>query len=401
MTQRHISTFELIALLTSLTALSALSVDIMLPAFGNIAQDFALEKSSNTIYLVVLFILGMMFGELVFGTVADAYGRKKTILFGLAIFAVGTFIAIMAQSFEMLLLARIIQGVGVAGSKIGTRALIRDMFEGEAMAKLMSIIFGLMIIVPMAAPFLGQYIVELAQWRAIFMLLFVVNVILVAWLWWRQNETLTPQNRIAISAPILKQNIKLIIKHPKAMAYTFCAGLILGAQIFYIGLAHEYFVELYNVGNQFPLYFATAALGAGLGSFSNAKLVSHFGMHFMISRALTAVCLLSIGFMVVSVYYNGVPPFGVFIGYCSLVFIFIGVVFGNANALAMQSLGRVAGLGSSLIASISSLIGVALSAMFSSFYDDSTLPLALIYILAGGVSLCLVTYAHKSNAAPV
>lgn len=393
--------FELIALLTSLTALSAVSIDAMLPAFGHIAKEFALTNSADTLYLVALFFFGMTFGELVFGSIADAYGRKKTILIGLTIYAFGTIISIFAQSYEILLCARIIQGAGAAGSKIGTRALIRDLFQGEAMAKLMSIMFGLMIIVPMAAPFLGQYIIDVSQWRAIFIFLFVINLVLAIWLWSRQAETLKPQNRIAISFDKLRQNTKLIIKHPKVMAYTFCAGLILGAQLFYVGLAHEYYVLVYGVGSQFPAYFALAAIGAGVGSLSNAKLVSHFGMHFMMNLALLGIVFLSIGFLLLTLYFNGHPPFALFLTFCTLVFVFVGIVFGNANALAMQSLGRVAGLGSSVIASVSSLVGVGLSAIFGGFYNGSTLPLALIYLCAAGVSYFLVQMASKSNAKSV
>ncbi|MBL1240428.1 MAG: MFS transporter, partial [OCS116 cluster bacterium] len=157
--------FELIALLAGLMSLVGLSMDIMLPAFGDIAQDLSIVNQNHTQYIVISFIFGMMFGELIFGPLADAIGRKKVILIGLAIYAFGALIAVVSSNFEWLILGRIIQGIGVSGPKIGTRALIRDLFEGATMARMMSILFGILISVPMVAPFIGQAIVQATNWR--------------------------------------------------------------------------------------------------------------------------------------------------------------------------------------------------------------------------------------------
>lgn len=389
--------FELVVLLTCLMALVGLSMDIMLPAFGDIAHDLAISKPTHIQYVVISFIFGMVFGELVFGPLADAIGRKKIILIGLAIYALGALMALLSNSFEMLIIGRIIQGIGVSGPKIGTRALIRDLFEGVAMARLMSIIFGVLVLVPMVAPLLGQFIIQAANWRVLFAGFIIISISLAIWLATRQTETLTADKRIPIALKSLTENAALILKHPHAMAYMLCAGFIFGTQLCYIALAHSLFVDLYKVGNQFPLYLALVAIGMGVGSFGNASLVKRFGMHKMLSTALVSMIVLSIGFLLLSHLYEGVPPFISFMIYCCLVFLAIGIIFGNVNALGMQYLGRVAGLASSLFASISSLVAVIMSSLFGSFYNDTTLPLALMFAFAASAAYLLIFMVQKAR----
>lgn len=393
--------FELIILLTCLMALVGLSMDIMLPAFGDIGQDLSVYPTANIQYIVILFIFGMVFGELVFGPLADAVGRKKIILIGLAIYAIGALISLYSQAYEFLLLGRIIQGFGVAGPKIGTRALIRDLFEGAAMARLMSIIFGVLVVVPMVAPLIGQILIQATSWRFLFIGFVVLSVVLAIWLAMRQDETLTPDKRIPIAIKPLAANALLIIRHRQAMAYMLCAGLIFGAQLCYLAMAHALFVELYKVGHQFPMFFALIAAGSGLGFFANSSFVKRFKMYNIVYSALLFMVFISAAFSLVSYIADGQPPFIYFIIYCGLVFFAIGLVFGNVNALGMQYMGRVAGLAASLFASISSLVAVLFSSFFGGFYNASVLPLTLAFLCASGVSLILVTAAQKSISKPV
>lgn len=393
--------FELIALLACLMALIGLSMDIMLPAFGNIAQDLAISNANHTQYIVISFVFGMMFGELFFGPLADAIGRKKVILIGLGIYAFGAFIAGASDSFEILLLGRVIQGIGVSGPKIGSRALIRDMFEGAAMARLMSILFGVLILVPMLAPMLGQIVVQATSWRFLFTGFVLISIVLAQWLAKRQPETLPPEKRIPIALKSLSQNSILILKHHQAMAYVLCAGLIFGAQLCYLAMAHALFVEHYQSADQFPLYFAIISSGAGLGFFSNTVLIKYFNLHKIVSTALAGMMLLSLALLVINLGYAGMLPFLVFMIYCWLIFFAIGIVFGNINALGMLHMARVAGLASSLFASLSSLVAVLFSSFFGSFYTGGVSPLIFACLFAGGGSFMLVKWAKKFDAKPV
>jgi MFS transporter, DHA1 family, multidrug resistance protein len=397
----RLSTPEFVALLSLTTSLTALSIDAILPALRDLGTALAVADTRDTQLVVILFIFGMVFGEIFFGPLSDAIGRKKAILLGLAIFGLGAVVAMTADSLEQVLLGRIIQGVGCAGPKIAARALIRDQFAGPAMARIMSFIFMVFILVPMLAPALGQLILTVADWRAVFLVFLALAAVVALWLGLRQPETLDPARRIRLSLPTLLVNGALILRHAKVMAYTFAAGLIFGALLLYVSTAPAMFFDLYGIDETFPLYFAIIASGVGLASFSNSQLVMRYGMHRLSVIALGGLAVFSGALLGLAVLTAGVPPFAAFMALCFLAFCCVGLLFGNLNAMAMQSLGRVAGLGASVIASVSSLVAVILSVSLGRFYDMTVFPLASGFLLAGAVSLALVLAARRSSAGEI
>lgn len=392
---------EFVALFSLTTSLIALSIDTILPAQRAIGHALAVTDPNDTQLIVTLFIFGMVFGELFFGPLSDAIGRKRAILVGLAVYAAGTVVAMTAGTLEQILLGRVIQGIGVSGPKIASRALIRDQFEGAAMARIMSFIMMVFILVPMLAPALGQAILALADWRAIFLVFLALAATVALWLQLRQPETLPPPRRIAFSVATILLNGRLIVRHGKVMAYTFAAGFLFGALLLYLSTVQAIFLDLYGVGDRFALYFAFLALAIGIASFSNSQLVHRFGMHRLAITALLGLVLFSATLLAVALSFGGVPPFAVFMGLCFAAFFCNGLLFGNINALAMQSLGRVAGLGASMVSSVSSLVAVMLSVAVGRFYDQTVVPLACGFLLAAVVSLVLVLAAHRSRAGAV
>jgi DHA1 family bicyclomycin/chloramphenicol resistance-like MFS transporter len=396
-----LSTPEFVALFSLTTSLIALSIDAILPAQRAIGEALAVTDPNATQLIVTLFILGMVFGEMFFGPLSDAIGRKRAILLGLAIYAAGTLVAMTAASLEQVLLGRVIQGIGVSGPKIASRALVRDQYEGAAMARIMSFIMMVFILVPMLAPALGQAILAVADWRAIFFVFLAIAATVALWMQLRQPETLPPSRRIRFSPALIVSNGALILRHAKVMAYTFSAGLIFGAMLLYLSTVQAIFIDLYGVGDDFALYFAFLALAIGLAAFSNSQLVQHYGMHRLAVIALLGLTLSSAVLLAVALMHGGVPPFPAFMAICFAAFFCNGLLFGNINAMAMQSLGRVAGLGASMIASISSLVAVILSVAVGRFYDQTVVPLACGFLLAAMVSLALVLAAHRSTAGDV
>lgn len=397
----RLSTPEFVALISLTTSLTALSIDAILPALRDLGTALAVADARDTQLVVILFIFGMVFGEIFFGPLSDAIGRKKAILLGLAVFSLGAVVAMTADSLEQVLLGRIIQGIGCAGPKIAARALVRDQFAGAAMARIMSFIFMVFILVPMLAPALGQAILFVADWRAIFLVFLAIAALVAVWLSLRQPETLTPERRIPLRIGTLAANGLMILRHAKVMAYTFSAGFIFGALLLYLSTSQALFFDLYGIGETFPLYFAIFALGIGIASFFNSQLVMRLGMHRMAVTALSGLIVFGSALLGVALAYDGVPPFTAFMTLGFLAFFCNGLLFGNLNALAMQSLGRVAGLGASMISSISSLVAVGLSMAVGRFYDMTAVPLACGFILAGVVSLGLVLAAHRSQAGEV
>ena len=401
MPTKPLRTPEFVVLFSLATSLTALSIDAILPAMAAIGADLSVSDTRDTQLIVSMFVLGMVFGDLFFGPLSDAYGRKRMILAGLSIFALGTVVAMTAASMEQVLIGRVIQGIGVAGPKTASQALIRDVYAGTAMARIMSFVFMVFILVPMLAPALGQAVLLVADWRAIFILFLALAAIVAVWLGTRQPETLAPERRIRFSFRTILGDAALILRHAKVMAYTFAAGLMFGALLLYLSTAQAMFADLYGIGDLFVLYFAILASGVGLSFFLNSQLVMRFGMHRLSVIALMTQLAFAGALLTVAVRSDGVPPFPVFMALCFLMFLCLGTLFGNLNAMAMESLGRVAGLGASIIASLSSLVAVTLGVAVGRFYDQTVLPLALGFILAGLISLALVLAARRSAAGDI
>ncbi|MFC5584614.1 MFS transporter [Nitratireductor kimnyeongensis] len=400
MKTRSIS-LERIALYASLTSLTALSIDAVLPALRIIEVELRVEPPLSTQHIVSLFIFGMVFGELFLGPISDAIGRKKALVLGLGLFMAGTLVAMFATSVGVIVAGRILQGIGVAGPKIATRALIRDQFEGEAMARIVSFMFVLFILVPMLAPAMGQLVLAIAGWRAIFVVYLALSVLLCIWLIARQPETLPPQTRIRFHPVTLLQNGARILRSRRVTLLIIATGLVFGAHLQYLSTAADIFFDVYGVSTLFPAYFAAFAAGIGLASIVNAQIVRRFGMQSMSEGALLGLVILGLSLLSLSLVYQGRPPFLAFMGMGFLVFFCIGILFGNLNAMAMQSLGQLAGLGASLIASGSSLVAVVFAVSFGAFYNQTTIPLASGFLTTGLLGFVLVRLASGASQEPV
>lgn len=396
-TKEPIGLFEFVSLFALMTSLTALSLDAMLPALPQIGESLSVQSFNDTQLVITSVILGMFFGELFFGPLSDAIGRKKAILLGLGIFCAGTVVALLAQTMTMLLVGRVIEGIGLAGPKIASRALIRDQYRGESMARIMSFIFMILVLVPMLAPALGQLILMVADWRAIFLSFLIIAMIVAVWFSLRQAETLTLDKRITFSLRSIFNTSRFIFRDVRVMAYTLSAGMIFGSLLIYLSIAQAMFADLYNIVSEFPLYFAILASGIGIASFINGQLVMRYGMQKLSIMALCGLLIFSGIFFLVALLFNGIPPFYWFMGNCYLMFICVGILFGNLNAMAMQSLGNIAGLGASFIAAVSSLVAVFFSVIIGHFYNATTYPMAIAYFIAALVSLVLILRARSAK----
>jgi len=392
---------ERIVLYALLTSLTSISIDALLPGLRQIGADLGVRPPLSTQHVISLFILGMAFGELLLGPLSDAMGRKKALVLGLGVYAVGTVVALVAGSLEMVILGRFLQGVGVSGPKIATRAMIRDQFEGDAMARVMSFMFTLFILVPMLAPTLAQGIIAVGGWRSVFAVYLAAAGLLGLWLVMRQPETLATDKRIPFRPRLLVSNGRRILSNRRVTLLILATGLVFGAQLLYLSTAADLFFDAYGIGQTFPLYFATLATGIGLASFLNAKLVQRFGSEAMARYGFLGLAAAGLAMLAVSASWAGRPPLTVLMVLGFAAFFAIGVLFGNLNAMAMRSLGQVAGLGASLIASGSSLIATLFAVAMGAFYDGTTLNLSAGFFIAGISALVLAEIAVRADAAPV
>tara|TARA_R110001583_G_scaffold38726_2_gene124892 strand:+ start:882 stop:2126 length:1245 start_codon:yes stop_codon:yes gene_type:complete len=386
---------EFIALFALMMSLTALSMDSMLPAFPNIAQALAIEDYQQTQWIVSVMIFGMVFGEIFFGPLSDAIGRKKSVLLGIGIYIVGSIIALSASSIEVFLIGRMVQGFGVAGPKIASRALVRDLYKGAAMARIMSFVMMVFILVPLLAPSIGQLVMQVADWRWIFVLLITQASIAAIWLMLRQSETLLEENRIPLNRKRLITDVRIIVGHRDVMAFTVLLGCIFGGLMLHISTAQSMFQDVYQTGDRFPLYFAMLAIGSSVISFSNGKIVQRVGMLRCVIVALSVLLATSFILLLSTLYFDGVPPFGLFMGLGMIMFSCFGMVFGNVNAMAMEPLGKMAGLGSSVISSLSSFIAIVLSTLAGLFYHFTVTPLASGFVIFSVLALLMLRYGNQ------
>ena len=396
-----ISFRERIILYALLTSLTSISIDALLPALRQIGEEVGVAPPLSTQHIISLFIFGMAFGELFLGPLSDAIGRKKALVLGLCLYAVGTITALLGGSLEIVILGRVLQGMGASGPKIATRAMIRDQFEGDAMARVMSFMFTLFILVPMLAPALGQGLISLAGWRSVFGICLVIALLLGIWLLMRHPETLPAAKRIVFRPTLLVRNGGRILSKRRVTLLIIATGIVFGAQLLYLSTAADLFFDAYGIKETFPFYFAIIATGIGLASYLNARLVQKLGMDAMARAAFIGLASVGLFMLLASMLWGGRLPLVALMVFGFSAFFAIGILFGNLNAMAMRSLGQVAGLGASLIASGSSFVATLYAIGIGSFYDGTAMNLAIGFFVAGVGALALAELAAGGDASPV
>ncbi len=391
---RYLSSFrETVALLALMISLVALSIDTVLPALAQIGRDLGSARPNDNQYIIATLIFGMAAGQMFYGPLSDAIGRKPAIYLGFAIYIAGSVISAATTVFEVMLAGRVLQGLGAAGPRIVTLALVRDQYVGAAMAQVMSIIMSVFIMVPVVAPTIGQAILMAADWRAIFWVFVGLSLFAMIWFGIRQPETLTPERRIPFTLRRLASGIREVATTRKAMGYTLAAGFVFGAFFGYLNSSQQVLQEFYGLGPRFPLAFGSLALSLGAALWFNTRLVNLYGMRLLIRRALAGISILSCLYWVFAWLHGGTPPLWTLMTCLLLVFFCIGLLFGNLNAIAMEPLGHIAGMGAAMVGSLSTLIAVPLGILIGQLYNHTVLPLIGGFALFNIIALLLSCWA--------
>ena len=386
-------TGEFIPLVALLLSLVALSIDAMLPALPAIGRDLGAAHPNDVQFVVIALFLGLGVGQILYGPLSDHIGRKPAIYAGLATFMAGCLVSIFAPTFEVMLAGRVLQGIGAAGPRIVTMALVRDQYKGRQMARIMSFVMAVFILVPTVAPAIGQGILLAAGWRAIFVTFFVIAAAACTWLALRQPETLPAARRRPFSLRAIGRALREILGIRAAMGYTLATGFAFSPFVAYLSSAQQIFQEAYHTGALFPLYFGVLALAIGGAALVNSRLVMKYGMRRLSSAAASCVALTSLVTWAGAVAFGGLPPLWFFMSCFMLVFACVGLLFGNLNALAMEPLGHVAGLGAAVIASIATLVSVPLGALVGQGFDGTLYVLAGAFTFFGAATLAAIRWA--------
>lgn len=375
---------EFIALMAMLFATIAFSIDSMLPALPGIGEELSPDAPNRAQLILTTFVLGLGVGTFFIGPLSDAYGRKPVLLAGSALYIGGALLAYAAPSLELMLLARITQGIGAAGPRVVGMAIIRDLYAGRQMARIMSLVMMVFTIVPALAPLGGAAVIAIADWRAIFGSFVVFALVTGLWLALRQPETLPPKYRRPLNLGAMRDALIEMLTHPtvklSVLAQVFCYGTLFTT----ISLVQPVFDVVFDRAGTFPAWFGAMAVLAASASFLNAKLVMRLGMRRLATGALAVQATLS---AVMSIAWlmglSGDALFYAFVIWLTTVFFQIGLTLGNLNAIAMEPMGHIAGMAASVIGSLGTVAGAAIAIPIGLLFDGTPLPLTLG---AGGCS---------------
>jgi DHA1 family bicyclomycin/chloramphenicol resistance-like MFS transporter len=337
----------------------------------------------------------MTVGTLIYGPWSDSLGRKPAIAVGLGFYALGSLVCLFSRSFDMMLVGRFIQGFGASSPRIVSIAMVRDGQGGAAMARVMSFVMMVFMLVPMLAPSIGQLVLAVASWRVIFLGLLVMGLVAGLWLWMRQEETLPRERRAPLSAGALISAAGEVLCHPVAMGYTLAAGAIFGSFIVYLGTSQQIFAEQYGQGAYFGMWFALFAGGMAIAMMVNARLVMRFGMRRISKLSLRSFLVLSSSFLVASLAMGGHPPLWMLAVFLFVTFFCNGLLFGNFNAIAMEPMGRIAGMAAAISGALSSLIAILTGGFIGQLYDGTVIPLLAGFVGLGFISFLLSEWAER------
>lgn len=383
-----------IVLMAAFMASVALSIDAMLPALQQIGHDLGVADPNHAQYVLVFIFAGMAAGQLVSGPFSDAVGRKKVLYAGLCLYGIGSLICLFSQSLPVMLAGRLLQGFGAAGPYVSAVAIIRDRFSGAQMARIMSLVMMIFILVPSIAPALGQLILFVASWRYIFGLFLCVAMLLAAWVFFGLEETLPPEKRIRLRALDVALGFREVFSCAITTRYMVCMGLAFGGFMGYLNSAQQIFQGLFGAGAMFSVYFGVLALVFGLASFVNSRIVERLGMHRLCRRAALGVVVSSSVFLAWCAVFG--PQLWPFLTYLAAVCFAMALMFGNLNAIAMEPMGHIAGIASAVIGSSSSVISLMVGTLIGQAYDGTLYPVICGFLAMSLLSLGLM----RQTAAP-
>jgi len=382
---------EFVVLMAFLMSVVALAIDAILPALDIIGLAVGTADVEDNKLLIIMIFLGLGVGPLIFGPVSDSKGRKPTVYAGFAVFLAASFLCVFAPNLEIMLLGRVLQGVGLSAPRTIAIAIIRDMYRGDYMARIMSFVTVVFLLVPIIAPLLGKFLLDHFNWQAIFYVQMGISLVVAFWFWKRQPETLTDANRIPWTKHLFSDGFRELIKYQTTIGYTIITGFVTGSFLVYLSSAQQIFQQQFGLADAFPFIFAGLAFSIGLAILLNANFVMRFGMKNLITASLLAFFIIPVTYVII--FYGAPnPDITVILAFFGVIFFSLGFMFGNLRAIAMEPVGHIAGIAAAITGLISTLMSVPISIFIGSFIKDTALPLFMGFAACAGLSLIVLVF---------
>jgi DHA1 family bicyclomycin/chloramphenicol resistance-like MFS transporter len=382
--------------MAALMSVVALAIDALLPALDIIGVAIGTENTVDNQLLITMMFLGLGIGPLFFGPISDATGRKPVVYVGFAVFLAASALCISAESLEVMIIGRILQGIGLSAPRTIAIAIIRDMFSGDYMARIMSFVTVVFLLVPIVAPAMGKLILDSYSWQGIFYVQVLISCIVIFWFWKRQPETLVIEKRVGFSNRVFIDGFKEVVSHKSTMGYTAISGFVAGSFFVYLSSSQQIFQEQYHLKEEFPYIFAGLAIAIGSAIFLNGTLVVKYGMEKLITTSLLG--FFGVSLLYIILFYNSAnPSLPILLIFFASQFFAIGFLFGNLRALAMQPVGHIAGVAAAITGFISTLMAVPLSIYIGRFVSTTALPLFVGFLLCSVLSIGILYYVKRNR----
>jgi DHA1 family bicyclomycin/chloramphenicol resistance-like MFS transporter len=394
-THRPMGFREFVAIVAAIMALNPLAMDLMLPALPDVASAFHIGNANRVQAVLSVFLTGFGAGQFIIGPLADRFGRRPVLIGGLIVYGIASLLAIIAPSFETLLLARGLQGLSTAAARVIATSIVRDCYSGRRMASVMSLAMMIFISVPVIAPSFGQAIMLLAEWHGIFIVLLVYGVLTLGWIVVRLPETLPLTERKSLAVGEVANNFLQTIRNRQTFGYALAAGSVQGILFGYVLSSQQIFTGVYGLGHYFPLAFAAIAVGIAVAGFLNSRIVGRYGMRMISHIALVGQLAIATVMLVAAL--TGWLSLTLFMILATGSLFTFGLMFSNFSALAMEPQGHIAGTASSLFGSITTLIGIAVGSAIGQYYDGTLVPLATGALLSSVVALAVVFVVERGR----
>lgn len=391
----NLSRVEFIALMAGLMALNALAIDIMLPALPYMGEALKVLNENDRSLVVTFYMIGFGLTQVIFGPLSDRFGRRKPLLIGLAFYIVAAFAAILAPTFSSLLILRLVQGMGAAGTRVIVTAVVRDCYSGRAMAEIMSLVFMVFMIMPIIAPAAGQIILLTGPWQYIFLFMGGLAIVISMWAVLRLPETLAKEDQRPLKLSVIADGFKAVFSNRLAIGYAIAGTFMFGQIIAFVNTSQQIYVGIYGLGALFPLAFSATAVLQAVASFMNAKVVGKYGMRRIAHFALIIFLVNNAILLVVTLF--GSVNFWVFYAFLSINMFVFSWIATNSNSLSMEPLGKVAGTASGVFGTMQTVIGAGLAYLISQMFDGTLFPVAAGFLLMGIGTLLAVLYAERGK----
>lgn len=364
---------EFVMLIATVMALTALATSMMLAVLAEIGRTFRVDVTVTQSVLTAFFV-GFSVGQFVVGPISDRYGRRPVLLGCLALYLFASVLCVISPSFETLLAARFMQGLGAAAPRVITISVIRDCYSGRRMANVMSLAMTVLMVVPVIAPTFGQIVVLAAPWRWIFVFLTLYGIVAMGWTWLRLPETLGPENKRTLQPLAIMEAVRQALTTRRTLGYMLATGITQGLLLATLYAAPQVMGELLGMGTYFTVAFGIAAAAMSFGQFVNAQLVGRLGMRLLSHSQVVAGTLLSIALLLLArADAVGVVSYTAFMCVINALFM---AASSNFNSLAMEPQGRIAGTASSLFGSVTTMMQAMIAHSIGQAYDGTMLPLA-------------------------